>query len=194
MADSIDWAARFSHTVRWCSQRMDGGQTIDEVFRSRSLTTGELWARFCEQWGRQVVPARASHIYAGEVVGANPSIVESVVAAKEIEARLFEKSSFLRSGRIVAYRYRFTLSHGLARDESLGYVDTSECPGWDTWLGVAIDDDAPICWLPRQFVSLVQAGMDVDPVPTLVWIEELEPRPRRDELLRVNILCRSGRL
>lgn len=201
MSEAIDWEARLNLAVRWCTIRMQAESNIDDLFRTRGWVSDELWQRFVGHYRGQYFHGRTSEIFAGQSVSDQPTLVETIIAKREARAGQFKTKFEFRAGRIIAYQYEEALSNGLASIQSLGYLDHSECPGWDTWLGIVPDlrrreckycQNVLMCWVPRQFINFVQAGIDVDPVRPLIWIEEYEPASSLSELLRLNEDAKSA--
>lgn len=68
--------------------------------------------------------------------------------------------------------------------ETKGYFDVNNTPPWDTWVALLHTPNAKlwetslIAWVPRVFVPLVEAGINVIPESCVLWLEDC-PAPLR---------------
>jgi len=93
----------------------------------------------------------------------------------------------LEGGRLLIYFPDLDLADGAAEVESGGYLDVNNAPPWDTWIAMVLDagGDAKspylVSWVPREFLSAVQKGIDVNPEQCILWIEDADVELRRIE-------------
>lgn len=83
----------------------------------------------------------------------------------------------LRGGRLVVYFPDQDLADGAAEAESRGFLDVNNTPPWDTWVAFIqthgdSHDSHLIAWIPREFISLVEAGIRVNPEECIVWLDD----------------------
>lgn len=84
----------------------------------------------------------------------------------------------LEGGRLLAYRPDMDLACGGAQAASRGFFDVNNAPPWDTWVAMAQESGADaipylVAWVPPQFVSLAQQGIDANPECCIVWLEDV---------------------
>jgi len=60
-----------------------------------------------------------------------------------------------------------SLSDGAATVASGGFFDVDNVPAWDTWL--FFNGRTLISWVPPLLISIVQAGIDVNPESCIRW-------------------------
>ena len=82
----------------------------------------------------------------------------------------------LEGGRLLAYQPDMDLACGAAQAASRGFFDVNNAPPWDTWVAMVQESGADaipylISWVPPQFVSLAQQGIEVNPECCIVWLE-----------------------
>jgi hypothetical protein len=86
----------------------------------------------------------------------------------------------LAGGRLLVYGPDEELSDGAAEVETDGFFDVANCPPWDTW--VAFMEEPPpapqgrvaylISWVPREFLDLVDRGIQVNPEQCIRWLDD----------------------
>ncbi len=91
----------------------------------------------------------------------------------------------LEGGRLLIYFPDLDLADGAAEAESRGYFDVNNAPPWDTWIAMVMDAGGDekypylVSWVPREFLSAVQKGIDVNPEQCIRWIEDADVELRR---------------
>ena len=88
----------------------------------------------------------------------------------------------LAGGRLLVYFPDADLCDGAAQLESKGFLDVHNCPPWGTWVGFFADarksDDAYanylVAWIPPEFLTLVSAGIDMNPEECILWLERTQ--------------------
>jgi hypothetical protein len=100
----------------------------------------------------------------------------------------------LEEGRLLAYQPDMDLACGAAQAASQGFFDVNNAPPWDTWVAMVQEsgvDAVPylVSWIPPQFVSLAQQGIDANPECCIVWLEDAGAALA--ERVRVALLPRS---
>jgi hypothetical protein len=78
-------------------------------------------------------------------------------------------SSDLAGGRLLVYAPDENVEDGASLYLSKGYFDELDAPPWDTW--VCYFDRHLISWVPPCLLDLVQAGIAVNPVDCIRWLE-----------------------
>jgi hypothetical protein len=90
----------------------------------------------------------------------------------------------LGGGRLLIYFPDEELSDGASEFETGGFFDVQDAPPWDTWLALFPYQRPPyegrsfepeeylVSYVPPEFVSLVQGGIDVNPVDCVTWLED----------------------
>jgi len=76
-------------------------------------------------------------------------------------------------GRLLLYEPDRDLAHGIEEEETRGYVDVNNVPPWETWVAYIFEPEANylLSWVPRQFISLVSAGINVSPEKAFRWLD-----------------------
>ncbi|MGB2642636.1 MAG: hypothetical protein WBG02_14805 [Candidatus Acidiferrum sp.] len=96
---------------------------------------------------------------------------QRVSLLREINAYPPEVSSDLAGGRLLVYEPDFNVVDGASQYTSKGYFDEQDAPPWDTW--VCYFDRHLISWVPASLLGLVQAGIEVNPVDCIRFVEEV---------------------
>lgn len=84
----------------------------------------------------------------------------------------------LGDGRLLIYFPETNLYDGAAEDETFGFLDVDNLPGWDTW--VAFFEYEPetnegsylIAWIPPEFIESVSNGIAVNPEECIKWLSD----------------------
>ena len=138
-------------TIAWCQARADATNP------KQCLRSAELAPRVLEGSYQQAVASVArSRIF--ELSHARESIGEPSVSSVNPE-------------QLLAYFPNAELACGTAELETRGYFDVHNTPPWDTWIALFLDsapdhDSYGVClvsWVPSQFESQVDAGIEVNP-------------------------------
>lgn len=85
-------------------------------------------------------------------------------------------------GRFLIYSALHATMDALASGETSGFFDDSDAPPWMTWVDFVsfIDVDLQqyegylIAWIPRKFIPIAQAGIDVCLGGSLFWADDFE--------------------
>lgn len=80
-------------------------------------------------------------------------------------------------GRILIYYPKVSLSDGAAELASSGFFNAANEPPWDTWFyfgvsslpGLEHRNDFLLSWIPDDFISLADLGVDNNPEMCLEW-------------------------
>jgi hypothetical protein len=85
------------------------------------------------------------------------------------------------------------LADGAAEVESRGVLDVNNVPPWDTWVAFIHPDSHShdshlVAWIPPEFISLVDAGVQVNPEECVRWLDnaDIELRKRLAGTLSFN--------
>src|ERR1041384_5682667 len=120
-------------------------------------------------------PPTLSRIYA--------SAVSTVLAWRRAATRPQSSTELsLAGGRLLVYFPDADLCDGAAQLESKGFLDVHNCPPWGTWVGFFSDQDGSedscssylVAWIPREFLKLVSAGIDVNPEECIVSVDQTQ--------------------
>jgi len=84
----------------------------------------------------------------------------------------------LPEGKLLLFYPDLSLFEGAAEAASRGFFDSDNVPAWDTWVYCGTDGSGSkrnsdeaflVTWIPREFVPLVNAGIDVNPEECFQW-------------------------
>jgi len=75
----------------------------------------------------------------------------------------------LHRGRLLLYVPSENISDGASQHSSNGFFDVNDCPPWDLWLQYS--DRTLISWVPEILLPLAQAGIDVNAVECIRWLD-----------------------
>jgi len=82
------------------------------------------------------------------------------------------------TGKLLLFYPDGSLFDGAAQVASRGFFDNDNIPAWDTWVYYGADGSGSrrdcdqtflVSWIPRQFVPLVNDGIEVNPEGCLEW-------------------------
>jgi hypothetical protein len=156
LQDNISLGARLKEAVAWCGHRADvtdpAGSLRHEQLRAQPLSRSRA------DVVQHAVRYRSNYVQRLQVA----SVAEIV-----------------DHGRLLLYFPDADLSDGAAELETRGFFDVFNTPPWDTWVGLFHRADGDIayrefliCWIPSQFVSLAQRGIDVNPEACIDWLDD----------------------
>jgi hypothetical protein len=82
-------------------------------------------------------------------------------------------------GRILGYRLVWSLADGASEAVTGGFFNVYDEPPWDLWIGYVVDaadkdQEYLVSWIPPSLVQLADDGISVDPLESLLWLEDLE--------------------
>jgi hypothetical protein len=150
---------RLAQTIFWSAPRADIRNP------ATSLRTLELRPRLLE--------------------GSRVSAVDTVARSRELlggaEIRKAATPSRLRGGRLLIYFPENDLACGAAEQETAGFFDVNNVPPWDTWVDYCKDEQSNvdffdseylIAWVPPEFLSLANEGIDVNPEQCIQWLSD----------------------
>lgn len=86
----------------------------------------------------------------------------------------------LGGGRLLIYFPETNLYDGAAEDETFGFLDVDNLPGWDTWIAFFEDDSETndgsylIAWIPPEFIKTVSDGILVNPEECIKWLSDAD--------------------
>ena len=150
--------ARLAQTIFWCAPR------VDKANPSASLRTPKLRPHLLEE--------------------NRSSAVDTVVYAREsyggVDIRKATIPRDLGGGRLLIYFPNSDLACGAAEQETAGFFDINNVPPWDTWVAYlqdeynidSFDTEYLIAWVPPEFVSLANQGVDVNPEQCIMWLSD----------------------
>jgi hypothetical protein len=150
---------RLAQTIFWCATRAYRATPVT------SLRTPELRPHLLEENRSSAVN---TVVYARELFGG-------------IDIRKATIPTALAGGRLLVYFPNNDLACGAAEQETAGFFDINNVPPWDTWVDFfrdetpnidAFDTEYLIAWVPPEFVSLANEGIDVNPEQCILWLSD----------------------
>ncbi len=146
---------RLRETIAWCRSSLDVSSP------ARSLRTEANRPRTLE----------SDYFASVSTVASRRRSACSPASHAEVPLRSLEE------GRLLAYQPDMDLACGAAQAASRGFFDVDNAPPWDTWVAMVQESGADaipylVSWVPRQFVSLAQKGIEVNPECCIVWLED----------------------
>ncbi len=86
----------------------------------------------------------------------------------------------LGDGRLLVYFPNNDLSCGGAEQQTKGFFDVNNVPPWDTWVAYIqdsrsiefYDTEYLIAWVPREFMTLADEGIVVNPEECIQWLKD----------------------
>lgn len=84
----------------------------------------------------------------------------------------------LLSGRLLVCFPDVVLWEGMSASETSGYLDLTDSPPWDTWVGwidKPSQDSHLIAWVHPVWIKAVESAIPFSPTDTLKWLEEFDP-------------------
>ena len=89
-----------------------------------------------------------------------------------------------KSGSLLVFYPDLTLFDGAAQLSSDGYFNSNNDPPWDTWVYFGEDLSEPegdrrhflLSWVPKNYVSIAQCGIDVNPEACIEWLSDATGR------------------
>ena len=102
-------------------------------------------------------------------------------------------SSFhdLQGGRLIAYFPDENVCDGASEIASYEFLDVRDAPAWDTWVGLYRDRNREfiVSYIPQKFIEFAQAGIDVNCIDCIEWLENTDTN-LATELLNKGIICK----
>lgn len=86
---------------------------------------------------------------------------------------------FLNQGKVLIYEPDSNIADCLSEAETHGYLDAYDCPPWDTWVGYIMLNDGNryvLSWVLNEIVPIVQAGLDINPVDCIYWLDSTKEK------------------
>lgn len=84
----------------------------------------------------------------------------------------------VRGGRLLVCNYAASDACEASLGASRGFFDVCDVPPWDTWVDVFEPSEPAhpwvgwlVSWVPAVFVSLAQAGIEVNPCDVVFWAD-----------------------
>lgn len=170
----------------------------ESVLLAYKLLQGSTASRYRNESIRPVTPIlpefhfRASELLSHDYriyVESIASLVEEIVKRRDrLLATNPVKPPISDRGRLLLYTPFLSDGSGLPSDESNGFFDVNDAPGWDLWIGYVVDlrfaseatmcgikdgqiTDGLLCVIPEDSITIAQAGMDCAPTRSLNWID-----------------------
>ena len=97
-----------------------------------------------------------------------------ILEVVEKRARLLRDAKLVSAdvyppGRILLIEYQITNHNRATEFETEGFFDWADNPPWDLWIGEA--SDMLVCWIPENFVELVDRADAVECMNMLSWAD-----------------------
>jgi hypothetical protein len=102
-------------------------------------------------------------------------LVDSVIAKRSFALHLQSQLALpnvagnLHGGRLMLYTPSENFEDGASQGVSGGFFDVCDAPPWDIWVSYA--NGELLSWVPPELIELVQAGIDVNPVQCIRWLD-----------------------
>ncbi|MBI3651431.1 MAG: hypothetical protein HY231_10465 [Acidobacteria bacterium] len=95
----------------------------------------------------------------------------------------------LKGGKLLAYFPDENVWDGASEVASFEFLDGRDAPAWDTWVGLFKNPsrDFILSYIPQSFIKFVQAGIDVNCMDCIQWLEDTQTNVAT-ELLNKGIL------
>ena len=78
-------------------------------------------------------------------------------------------------GRLFGCYVRQTLFDGVSKMETNGFIDDTNTPPWDSWIGIA--DELLISWIPPAIVDDVQSAIVCNAEECIAWVTDIVDDP-----------------
>jgi hypothetical protein len=154
-----------AETARWCSDeqslshqlrspKIDPSAALQRPHLPETQESIQAWVQVRNSQYRQAVSqvtAQRSHLLAAMKV----STLDSDAAQAH--------------GQLLIYFPMETVSCGASAASTQGFFDGKDAPPWDTWFWYS--DGGILSWVPEDFVSRAQAGIDANPVDCIHWAD-----------------------
>jgi hypothetical protein len=90
----------------------------------------------------------------------------------------------LQGGKLLAYFPDESVIDGASEVASKGFFDAMEVPPWDTWVGFFREykREFIVSYVPMGFIEFAQAGIDVNCVECIQWLEDTQTNLAKDLL------------
>lgn len=181
----IDWHESTRDAMAWCS-RASHRKHSSQLFRSVELLGVPVDRAF------SLPPTRGAEkwddTYSGVQAGYSAArMIATVIERRRALLPNAEVNKYNLDGRILVYEAFSAIGTRLAEKASHGLLDASECPGWDTWIGMTKGLEGSeflLCWIPSLYEDLVAGGIIADPTDAIYWLDSL-PSNRVEDLAAV---------
>lgn len=160
LGDTVAFEIRLAETIAWCIRHADILEPRD------SLRSDELKPEF--------------------VCNENLYLYDSAKRIKDIRQLLEKRSKLLgkeiasvateadlKGGKLIVYFPDENVFDGASEVASMEFFDGEDEPAWDTWVGLFRDykREYIVSYIPPQFLSLVNDGIEVNCVDCIQWID-----------------------
>jgi len=189
---------RVAETVTWCRAHVSVADPKNSL-RTVALRPGNL----------REIPGGVDYVW-GREVGFRTG-VEAVDDLVDRRGELLRREGNspgagaidLRGGRLLIHDPEDSDQCGLSESDSGYFIDIADVPAWDTWIDFRYEDRIPsevderfshratwskvtylLCWVPAEFIPLVDRGIMVNPVECFFWASEYRRRGYDTETLR----------
>src|SRR4051794_3476968 len=173
-ADDTAFERRLGEAIAWCEGRADAEEPRTSL-RDPGLVPHVLQTTTRSATVHHVVSVRSYWLQTRD--GRKPRMIGS--------------HGDLGGGRLLVYFPDEELNDGAAEAESKGFFDAHDAPPWDTWIGLfddGRDSECLVSWVPPELVAIAQAGIAVNPVECIRWLNDARV-PVADELRRRGVLA-----
>lgn len=154
--------------------------TISFLSRLGQLSVNNLWSDILE-------PSKSFADIAFQNQGINQQMIDITLTIKEVVVKKknhlsSEQNVSLSNGRLLVFSPLHSTMDALANAETGGFFDESDAPPWSTWIDAVNFTDVILnnyecyllCWIPEQFISIAQQGIDVCLGESLFWADDIK--------------------
>jgi hypothetical protein len=167
-------AQALSETAAWCSHQ----QSLSHELRSPELDPSVVLDRPHFPESREAIKAwiQVRYNQYRQAVSQVTGLRSNLLAGMNVGTVHWNTAQ--AQGRLLIYFPMETVSCGASNASSHGFYDGEDAPPWDTWFWYS--DGAILSWVPNDFISRAQAGIDANPVDCIHWTDWRElPRLTR---------------
>jgi hypothetical protein len=155
---------RLAETIAWCESRVDITKP-ESCFRSKELQPSINFDWHLDQIQRNSIIQEVSNL-------------RQKMLQRDTQIQV-TKTPNLALGKILVFEIDGTLSDSAAQVATNGFFTYENTPPWDTWFAHMSADflsenrfDILLSWIPREFFSLVEEGIYVNPEYCIFWLDD----------------------
>lgn len=140
------------HAMAWCSARAASD------YRSSATRPDRL-----------IVQSDGRGVLVADPQAARVSVAQTVTRRSAALGARPRSGTAELTGRLLAFRFRETLSDGAAEEATEGWLDENNLPPWDAWVGL-LDADTLLSWVAPVLVEKVDRAIAVNAESCLSWL------------------------
>jgi len=167
-------AKALTGTAAWCSLK----QSLSYELRSPEIDPSAALKRRYFPDTRESIEAWVQDRYSQYRQAVSQVTAQRALLVAAMNVAPLDSNDPEAQGRLLIYFPLETVSCGASNASSHGFYDGEDAPPWDTWFWYS--DGAILSWVPNDFISRAQAGIDANPVDCIHWTDWRElPRLAR---------------